>query len=75
MRCPHLSSGGEAIAQLLASERCYLKTLDLSWNSIRSGSAASLGASLRYNSTLVYLNLEYNGLGVEGVRVDRNSHM
>lgn len=64
---PDFNTGGEAIAELLGTDPCYLKYLDLSWNSIRGGSSVSIADSLTVNRTLVAINLEFNSLGVEGV--------
>jgi Ran GTPase-activating protein (RanGAP) involved in mRNA processing and transport len=43
------------------------KVLDLSWNHVRAGSGVSLAASLKVNTMLHTLNIEYNTLGAEGV--------
>lgn len=39
---------------------------DLSWNYLRLNSAVEIGKAVRYNQTLTYLNLEYNGFGTQG---------
>lgn len=66
---PDFNTGAEAIAELLQTEGCHLRALDLSWNHIRAGSASALAASLSVNKNLTSLNLEYNNLGAAGVRM------
>jgi hypothetical protein len=56
---PGLVTGGEALAAMLGSNRS-LRTLDVSWNLIRKGSADALARSLRWNATLTELNLAHN---------------
>jgi Ran GTPase-activating protein (RanGAP) involved in mRNA processing and transport len=64
---PDFTTGAEAIAELLAEPSCSLRCLDVSWNHVRLGSAVAMGEALKTNTSLTELNLEYNGLGVEGV--------
>ena len=48
-----------------------LRTLDLSWNSVRMASGVALGQSLAHNSALTELMLAHNSLadaGGQGVR-------
>jgi hypothetical protein len=63
---PDLTTGGEAIAELLRSPMCKLRTLDLAWNCIRLDSGIELASAMAVNKTLTYLDLSYNGLGTEG---------
>ncbi|CAM9291396.1 unnamed protein product, partial [Phaeothamnion confervicola] len=55
-------SSGEAIATMLLANDT-LRRLDLSWNGLRSGSAAALASSLAHNGGLEELNLSNNALG------------
>ena len=41
---------------------------NLAWNNIRQGSSVALAASVKVNEVLCDLNIEYNNLGVDGVR-------
>jgi hypothetical protein len=63
---PDIVTGGEAIAELLRSDKCPLQTLRLGWNMIRLGGAAELCQSLSMNQSLTFLELSYNALGVNG---------
>jgi len=63
---PDLITGGEAIAALLASPACNIKTLNLRWNLIRFNSAVEIGESLAENNSLEHLNIAYNAFGAEG---------
>ena len=45
-----------------------LRTLDLSWNHIRTNGSFGFSKGLKHNSTLERLNLAMNGLHVEGTR-------
>lgn len=44
-----------------------LKHLDLSWNGFGNEGALAMGEALKFNSSLVYLNLNNNRLNNEGV--------
>ena len=63
---PDLVTGGEALADLLRSEGCVLRSLKLGWNMIRLDGAADLCSSLKVNTTLTYLDLSFNALGSIG---------
>eukprot|EP01038_Epipyxis_sp_PR26KG_P005119 gene5119-7131_t len=63
---PDLTTGGEAIANLLQMEDCRLQTLKLQWNNIRLDSANELARSISVNSSLTYLDLSFNSLATEG---------
>eukprot|EP01032_Pedospumella_encystans_P009853 gene9853-11567_t len=63
---PDLVTGGEALADLLRSDGCVLKSLKLGWNMIRLDGAADLCNSLKVNTTLTYLDLSFNALGSIG---------
>ncbi|RYG68846.1 hypothetical protein EON64_04230 [archaeon] len=51
---------------MLKTESCSLKSLKIAWNTIRFHSAVALVDSLKFNKTLTYLDISYNGLGIEG---------
>lgn len=44
-----------------------LKHLDLSWNGFGNEGALAMGEALKFNNSLVYLNLNNNRLTNEGV--------
>ena len=44
-----------------------LKTLDLSHNKIGDGSAAKLAEGIKHLTSLEALNLDWNGIGYDGV--------
>jgi hypothetical protein len=58
--------GVDAIAEMLASSECRLRSLKLSWNMIRLSGATHLAESLATNQSLHLLDLSYNSLGKEG---------
>lgn len=60
---PDIVTGGEALADLLRSDQCTLKTLKLGWNLIRLGGAEDLCCSLSGNHSLTDLDLSFNSLG------------
>lgn len=71
-------TGTQAIAELLQSADCKLRTLNLEWNMIRLDGATSLMKSLAFNQTLTYLNLSYNTLNTEagialGISIIKNT--
>ncbi|OQR98298.1 hypothetical protein ACHHYP_08760 [Achlya hypogyna] len=57
--------GGEAIGAMLRVNRT-LRSLDLSWNTLRLRGASALGQSLAANSSLLELLLAYNAIGEVG---------
>ncbi len=59
------TTGTQALAELLRSADCNLKTLNLEWNLIRLDGATSLTKSLAFNQTLLHLNLSYNTLNTD----------
>jgi Ran GTPase-activating protein (RanGAP) involved in mRNA processing and transport len=63
---PDITTGGEALADLLQVATCPLKTLKLGWNLIRLDGAVSLCKSLAFNTSLTYLELSYNSLNNAG---------
>jgi Ran GTPase-activating protein (RanGAP) involved in mRNA processing and transport len=63
---PDLITGGEALAELLATNSCGLKTLTLAWNMIRLDGAIALSDCLVVNTHLTHLDMSYNTLGKEG---------
>jgi Ran GTPase-activating protein (RanGAP) involved in mRNA processing and transport len=63
---PDLITGGEALADLLRSENCRLKSLKLDWNLIRMDGAIDLANSIASNKTLTFLDLSYNSLSTQG---------
>jgi Ran GTPase-activating protein (RanGAP) involved in mRNA processing and transport len=63
---PDLTTGGEALAELLQTQDCPLQTLKLGWNLIRLDGAATLCSSLSVNQSLTYLDLSYNSLSNNG---------
>lgn len=70
---PGLTTGGEAVANLLRNENCKLKKLNLGWNLVRLNSAIDLAYAIGSNSSLTYLDLSYNGIGSEGGEILGNS--
>lgn len=65
---PRHPTGGGAIAALLRSATCPLRTLNLSWNSMRT-SGIPVAQALTVNQTVTHLDLSYNSLGNEGAEV------
>jgi len=63
---PNLITGGEALADLLRSAHCNLKSLKLDWNLIRLDGAVDLANSVASNKTLTFLDLSYNSLSTQG---------
>jgi Leucine-rich repeat (LRR) protein len=63
---PDLVTGGEALADLLRSKHCHLKSLKLDWNMIRMDGAIDLANSIASNKTLTFLDLSYNSLSTQG---------
>jgi len=63
---PDLTTGSEALADLLRVEGIKLKTLKLVWNMIRLDGAVDFCSSLAVNETLTYLDLSYNSLAQDG---------
>lgn len=59
-------TAGEAVGKLLRDPRCSIETLKLSWNMIRFKSGTELVGALRENQRITYLDISYNGLGVDG---------
>lgn len=60
---PELVTGSEAFAGLLRLSHCRVRSLNLSWNTIRYTGAIDLCSSLSINASLTHLDLSYNGLG------------
>lgn len=60
---PQFKTGSEALGQCIRSADCPLQTLRISWNKIRLDGAVFLSESLKYNSSLTYVDLSYNSLG------------
>ena len=56
---PELETGGEALAQMLRSNK-HVTYLDVSWNKIRRDSAQDLAQALAENETLTSLNVAHN---------------
>lgn len=63
---PNLVTGGEALADLLRSSDCNVKSLKLAWNMIRFDGAIDLCGSLSINKSLTYLDLSFNAIGHNG---------
>lgn len=63
---PDLTTGSEAIANLLRSKTCMLESLSLDWNMIRLDGAIDLASSVGENTSLTYLDISYNALGFDG---------
>ncbi len=63
---PDLTTGSEAIANLLRSKSCILESLSLDWNMIRLDGAIDLASSIAENKSLTYLDISYNALGFDG---------
>jgi hypothetical protein len=60
---PQYTTGAEALGQCIRSSQCSLEKLVVSWNKIRLDGAAYLADSLKFNSSLTYVDLSYNSLG------------
>ncbi len=63
---PDLTTGGEALAELLRLPTCNLQILKVDWNMIRLDGAIDLANSLSINDTLTYLDLSFNSLSTDG---------
>ena len=63
---PDLTTGSEAIANLLRSKSCMLESLSLDWNMIRLDGAIDLASSIADNKSLTHLDISYNALGFDG---------
>ena len=63
---PELTTGAEALADLLRMPECKIKTLRLDWNMIRLDGAIDLANSISSNQTLTFLDLSYNSLATGG---------
>ncbi|EQC33192.1 hypothetical protein SDRG_09176 [Saprolegnia diclina VS20] len=57
--------GGEAIGAMLEANTT-LRSLDLSWNTLRLSGAVAIGRGLGRNNALLELNLAYNAIGEMG---------
>ena len=77
---PELVTAGEAFAELIAigsegaeggisDNRCKLKKLIIPWNMIRGDSAVEFCSQLRYNDSLIHLDIGYNAIGKDGARM------
>lgn len=64
---PDMETGGKAIFDMLRDNQTLTK-LDLSWNSIRFQSAATIGEGLIHNSSIKSLNLAHNSFGDMGTQ-------
>ena len=60
------SEGAKSLATALSSGSAVLKIFVLSYNAIEDEGAIAIGESLKTNSTLETLQLEYCSIGVEG---------
>ena len=60
---PDFTTGGEALAMLLASNTCPIQKLILTWNMLRKEGADKFCDSIRHNRTLLQLDVSYNALG------------
>lgn len=63
------TTAGQSLANLLRQGKCPLQKLNVHWNMIRMAGASSLCDSIRYTTTIVHLNLSYNGIGREAATV------
>ena len=63
---PDLTTGSEALADLLRIPGIKLHTLKLVWNMIRLDGAVDFCSSLSVNDTLTFLDLSYNSLAQDG---------
>eukprot|EP01041_Mallomonas_annulata_P004132 gene4132-8209_t len=59
-------SGGVIIGEYLSSTHCKLQILKVDWNMIRAESAVKLARGLKLNSSLLELDVSYNGFGLHG---------
>lgn len=66
---PDYVTGGEALADMLASNSCRLKYLNLAWNLIRLDGGIALAGCVATNQYVTYLDLSYNALGKDGGEV------
>jgi hypothetical protein len=62
---PDLTTGGEALADLLCANTCHLDTLRLGWNMIRLDGAKELARSIAVSTYVTHLDVSYNALGKE----------
>ena len=63
---PDLITGSEALATLIGSEDCKLKSINVSWNMIRLDGAIAMAKSLSLNHSLTHLDISYNSFGHDG---------
>ena len=63
---PDMITGSEALADLLRSPDCHLRTLILTYNMIRLDGGEELCSSLNVNKSLTYLDLSYNSMAEPG---------
>jgi Ran GTPase-activating protein (RanGAP) involved in mRNA processing and transport len=66
---PDYITGGEALADMLASNVCQLQVLNLSWNLIRLDGGIALAGCVATNQYVTSLDLSYNALGKDGGEV------
>jgi Leucine-rich repeat (LRR) protein len=66
---PDYITGGEALADMLASNSCKLRHLNLSWNLIRLDGGIALAGCVATNKYVTHLDLSYNALGKDGGEV------
>jgi hypothetical protein len=66
---PDYITGGEALADMLASNSCKLQYLNLAWNLIRLDGGIALAGCVATNRYVTYLDLSYNALGKDGGEV------
>ena len=64
---PNVVTAGESLGKLLrGSCNGALQTLKVQWNMIKGIGAMDLCDSLKMTSSLMYLDLSYNSLGMDG---------
>ena len=63
---PELTTGAEALAEMIRSPTIKLQVLKLDWNMLRLDGAVELCESLGLNHTLTDVDLSYNSLGSNG---------
>ena len=66
---PDYITGGEALADMLASNSCHLQYLNLAWNLIRLDGGIALAGCVATNKYVTHLDLSYNALGKDGGEV------
>ena len=59
----------KAVQKMLSNPACQVEYLDLSWNELKTQGCREVLGALRSNTTLQYLHLDWNGIGVEVVPV------